>query len=111
MKKNFIFKLSEKSTVKMFKSIVDNANLYCNRNKFCVDIIQALDLIIPNDYFGCMKNRKCFNKIVRNFLTRSVNEYINKSEFFHNFNLDKIPWISTISKNRRFFLLKVKVFL
>lgn len=78
----------------IFVTVAKNARkVNSDVRNYTSDFFRLLDKIIPNEYFGSLKNRKEFYKIVKKILTQSRLECIYVSALVKSFNVDEVPWM------------------
>ncbi|XP_050509365.1 uncharacterized protein LOC114344298 [Diabrotica virgifera virgifera] len=64
-------------------------------------IIELLDWIIPQNYFGSTQNRKRFYSIVNKLTSQSRGECVFKSSLIEGYDLGCIDWLQEFSKEKK----------
>ncbi|XP_057661032.1 uncharacterized protein LOC130896752 isoform X1 [Diorhabda carinulata] len=73
---------------KAYRKVMAAASFYMNKR-----ILEILDMILPQEYFGSSQNRKRFYFIVNKIMTQSRGECIFKHNLYDGFDLECINWL------------------
>lgn len=99
--------------LKILKTTAKKAKEASGSNVSKVQFPEILDKIIPQEYFGSLKNRLLFYAIVKKILTRSAFECIYSKLLYTNFQFEKIVWLEHLKYDdiqRRKYLALVSIF-